>query len=287
MLKNIKFLTCADIPEMVLVRAHFNGLIKNIFLRDSEIQRISNDSRETVYELRVPNTRRRGDHYIQDIWKSKEEIINESFNAILLTLPPDHLGQIVADIFDVNPTLPLSLATLEWERDIGSVIGDPDIVLCDESQKHIFLIELKIQAKKTNGKFSLQQHTKYSNLAQILESEGKLVKVALLAPSEDATKSIVSKEINWFDYDCKGKTFIPLKENINGKPSFVTNNTVTDYPSYLDYQNKEIKTYGLNIQPDKYSIFRYISFIEFGSELIKVAPHLSKPFAFIDSYSTY
>lgn len=83
MLKNIKFLTCADIPEMVLVRAHFNGLIKNIFLRDSEIQRISNDSRETVYELRVPNTRRRGDHYIQDIWKSKEEIINESFNAIL------------------------------------------------------------------------------------------------------------------------------------------------------------------------------------------------------------
>ena len=83
---------------------------------------------------------------------------------------------------------------------MGSVIGDPDIILCDESQKHIFLIELKIQAKKTNGKFSLQQYTKYSNLIQLLESNGKLAKAALLAPSDEINKSIVNNEVNWFDY---------------------------------------------------------------------------------------
>lgn len=99
MLKAIKFLTCADIPEMVLIRAHFNGLIKDIYLRDSEIREISKNSKETVYELKVPSVRKRGDHYIKEIWKSKEEIINESFNTILLTLPPEHLGQVVEDLF--------------------------------------------------------------------------------------------------------------------------------------------------------------------------------------------
>ena len=284
MLKNIKVLTCADIPEMVLIRAHFNGLITSIYERDSEKKEVSKNSQETVYELKVPNKRKRGDYYIQDAWKSREEIINESFNAILLTLPPDQLGKIVSNIFKMDIVLPLSLVALEWARDISSVIGDPDIVLCNEAQTHIFLIELKIQAKKTNGKFSLQQHTKYSNLVQILESSGKIVKAALLAPSEDAKNSIIGKEINWFDY--RENTLIPSKERVNGKPSLVKNKTVTDYPSYLAYQNREIKAYGINIQPDKYSIFRYISFKEFREELIKVAPHLSKPFALIDSYST-
>ncbi|MCB1823733.1 MAG: hypothetical protein KDJ54_03795 [Candidatus Competibacteraceae bacterium] len=285
MLKAIKFLTCADIPEMVLIRAHFNGLIKDIYLRDSEIREISKNSKETVYELKIPSVRKRGDHYIQEIWKSKEEIINESFNTILLTLPPEHLGQVIADLFGLNSVIPLWLVTLEWKHDMGSVIGDPDIILCDESQKHIFLIELKIQAKKTNGKFSLQQYTKYSNLIQLLELNGKLAKAALLAPSDEINKSIVNNEVNWFDY--KDNTLIPSKERINGRPSFVTNKTVVDYPSYIDYQNREIKTHNLDIQPNKYFTFKYISFTEFRNGLMKVAPHLEKPFAFIESYSTF
>lgn len=109
MLKGIKFLTCADIPEMVLIRAHFTGLIKKI------------------YELRIQNVRKRGDHYIQEVWKSGEEMINESFNAILLTLPPNHLGELIAYLFGLKSAIPLSLVTLEWNLDIGSVIGDPDI----------------------------------------------------------------------------------------------------------------------------------------------------------------
>ena len=285
MLKGIKFLTCADIPEMVLTRAHFTGLIKNIYLRDSEIKLISEDSKETVYELRIPNVRKRGDHYIQEVWKSREEIINESFNAILLTLPPNHLGELIAYLFGLKSAIPLSLVTLEWNLDIGSVIGDPDIVLCDETQECIFLIELKIQAKKTNGKFSLQQHTKYSNLIQVLESMGKTARAALLAPSNQINKSIVNKEVNWFDYT--DNTLIPSKERIDGKPSFVSNKMIVDYLSYIDYQKREINGYGLNIQPDKYSTFNYISFSEFRNGLIKFAPHLEKPFALIESYSTF
>ncbi len=285
MLKGIKFLTCADIPEMVLIRAHFTGLIKNIYLRDSEIKLISKDSKETVYELRIPSDRKRGDHYVQEVWKSSEDIINESFNAILLTLPPKDLGRLVASLFGLKSAIPLSLVTLEWKFDIGSVIGDPDIVLCDETQKHIFLIELKIQAKKTNSKFSLQQHTKYSNLIQVLESMGKTAKAALLAPSNEINKSIVTSEVNWFDY--KDNTLIPSKERIDGKPSFVSNKMVVDYLSYIDYQKREINTYELNIQPDKYSTLNYISFSEFRNGLIEVAPHLDKPFALIESYSTF
>jgi len=284
MLKRIKVLTCADIPEMVLVRAHFNGLIKSVYLRESEVKKISSDNKETVYEVRVPKKRQRGDYFIENIWKSNEEIINESFNAILLTLPPDLLGSLMGDIFNLQQSISLSLVNLEWEKDIGSVIGDPDIVLSDAAGENIFLIELKIQAKKTNGKYSLQQHTKYSNLIQLLKSKGKNVYAALLAPSININESIVAREIKWFE--TTNNTLKPSIARIDGKPSFVTNKTVTDYPSYLEYQSKEIERYQLNIQPDEYSYLQYISFPVFREKLIQIAPHLEEPFNFIDSYST-
>lgn len=269
---------------MVLIRAHFNGLIKKVYLREVKTRKISEDSKETVYEIKVPKRRQRGDHYIQDIWKSNEEIINESFNSILLTLPPPILGKLIAELFKSDNIVPLSLVTLEWQKDIGSVIGDPDIVLCDESEKYIFLIELKIQAKKTNGKFSLQQHTKYSNLIQILESQGKNVKAALLAPSENISDSIVPKEVGWFNF--AQNTLIPSIEKIDSKPSFVSNKSVSDYPTYAKYQSVGIEHYGLNITPNKYTKFSYISFPMFRNALTKLAPHLKKPFETIETYST-
>ena len=284
MLKKIHFLSCANIPEMVLIRAHFNGLIKKIFLRGGEIKKLSKNSEETVYEMRIPHVRERGDDYIKGLWKSNEEIINESINSILLTLPPHDLGSLFSILLNKEINLPLSLVSLEWDKEAISVIGDPDIVLCDESEKYIFLIELKIQAKESNGKYSLQQHTKYSNLIQRLQSEGKIVEAALLAPSDNVMDSVVKKERDWFDYS--DNKVIPLIENIDGKPAYVTNKSVCDYKSYLTYQLNEIERNKLDISPDKYFHLQYISFQQVKNALNEVAPHLVKPFSFIEQYSS-
>ena len=79
---------------------------------------------------------------------------------------------------------------------------------------------------------------------------------------------------------------IPLVENIDGKPAYVTNKSVCDYKSYLSYQLNEIERNKLEIKPDKYYHLQYISFQQVKDALNEVAPHLVKPFSFIEKYSS-
>lgn len=282
MLKKINFLTCADIPEMVLTTAHFNLLLKKISCKGGKIESISKNSEEEIYEIRAPANIKTYE-YIKTIWKSNEEMINESINTILLALSPHALGSIVSKLLNKEINRPLSLVKLEWDKEILSVNGDPDIILCDEEEKYIFLIELKIQAKKSNGKYSLQQHIKYSNLIQRLQSEGKIVDAALLAPNQDVKKVVVKKEMNWFDYS--DNSLIPIVANID---SNLTNTPkhVSDYKKYIKYQLDEINKYDLDISPEKYSHLKYISFTKFKEALSEVAPHLTKAFSSIEKYSS-
>jgi hypothetical protein len=284
MLKDVRLLTCANIPELVLVSAHFSGLIKKIFLRETEIVESHKDSSSTIYTIRVPHSRLRGDSYIRDNWTSMEEIVNEAFNAILLTLSPEALGKLAKDLFGETVATRMFVANIDWEQDISTVIGDPDIVLCDESKNNLFLIELKIQAKKSNGRFSLQQHTKYSNYIQALETAGKTARAMLLAPSSDYKNCFAGQEVNWFDF-MDGNLF-PAKDRITGRPSFVTNKSVVDFKSLIDHHDTYIKKFGLNIKPDEYRPIKYRSFSEFKNALRNVAPHLENAFSIIEKNSS-
>lgn len=276
MLKEIRELSCAKIPESILVRAHFNGFIKKIFLRDCEVSQCK-DGGDMIYTIRIPGGRPRGDDFIRSNWESMEEMVNESFNAILLTLPRHALGKLVAHLFGLNVVMPLFVAEPVWEPNINSVIGDPDIVLCDESKTHFFLIELKIQEKKSNGKYSLQQHAKYSNYIQALEAEGKTARAMLLAPDDDYKKCLASREVRWFDH--ADGALLPAKDRIDGKPSFVTNKHVRDFQTFIDYQNGHIKTYGLDVKVDEFRPIKYRSFSAFKEALVSAAPHLEEAFS--------
>lgn len=279
MLKDLELLTCANIPELVLIRAHFSGLIKKIFLRDAKVQKVQDGSGDTCYTIRIPQSRSRGDRFIRENWSSMEEIVNESFNAILLTLPPDTLGQLVAALFGQSTVIPLYMVSPQWEQDISPVIGDPDIVLCDESKTQVFLIELKIQAKKSNGKFSLQQHTKYSNFIQVLKAEGITARAMLLAPSNDFRLCLAASERDWFD-NVNG-ILLPAVNRIEGRPAFVTNKSIVDFESFIAYHDNQIKKYGLDVKPGEYHPIKYSSFSEFKSALEKSAPHLVDAFSII------
>lgn len=284
MLKDVRLLTCANIPELVLVSAHFSGLIKKIFLREADMVESSKDSSGTVYSIRIPHNRTRGDVFIRDKWTSMEEIVNESFNAILLTLSPEALGRLTANLFGEPASKPMFVASPEWKRDISTIIGDPDIVLCDESKENLYLIELKIQAKKSNGKFSLQQHTKYSNYIQVLEGDGKRAKAMLLAPSIDYKTCISDREAEWFDFT--DGILLPAIDRIDGKPAFVTNKEVKDYSSFIGYHRKYISDFGLNIDPGNFKPIRYRSFGEFKGALKDAASHLVDAFSIIEKNSS-
>jgi len=283
MLKGIVIRHCTDIPRMVLETAHWNGLIKKIFTKGGIRKKISENSKEEIYEVTIPKGVR-GDHYIRDNWTSNEEMINETLNSILMMLPPTSLASLISEVFDIAVESPLYLVDIEWDKDISVVIGHPDIVISDRKGENFFLIELKIQAKKTNGKFSLQQHRKYSNLAQLLELNGKNVNLALLSPSLDPIDTIEPRERMWFDFH--NDTLIPVIERIDGKPTNVSNKGVVNYQSYIEYQNKNNAKFNLEFKvfPDKYTEFRYINFPRFYNSIINVAPHLDEPLQILQQY---
>ena len=87
-------------------------------------------------------------------------------------------------------------------EDPSQLIGKPDVCLCSENGNTVVLLELKINAKKTNVKYSLQQHIKYGNFKKALEAEGKQVIVGLLVPDKHHKASfLTTTELEWFDYE--------------------------------------------------------------------------------------
>jgi hypothetical protein len=284
----IKLISLADIPQMALETAHWNGLIKHIYTKGGKVTVTHKDGVEIKQFANKKQPR--GDVIIRDNWTSNEEMLNVSINALLMALSPGKLSRIIERLFSPANHEGLHLCEIGWvgentqDLDLNALIGNPDICLISTDQRTIYLLELKINAKKSNGKYSLQQHMKYTFYKDLLKAAGKEVRVGLLVPdSNRKTAFLHTREVPWFT--CKNGLISPKLSLVDDKP--VTG--IKGVKSFDDYkakiqENIDKKAEGLlSLREESFNIISFNSLLD---QLHKEqAGHLADVFSQIQDYA--
>jgi hypothetical protein len=179
----------------------------------------------------------------------------------------------------------VQLCDIRWDKDISVLVGKPDICLASADESVVYLLELKINAKKSNGKYSLQQHIKYTAFKKVLEAEGKEVHVGLLVPQTEGERGYLhSRERGWFR--CDGRQIVPELSKVDAKP-ITSIRSVKSYEGYCAHVNKTASKFGFNWSPIREEPFSLFSFEELMLQLKKQgAPHLVDVFQTIQRYAS-
>ncbi len=287
----IKFLSLADIPRMVLETAHWSGMIKRVYTRNAAVKEVTDDGKK-YKQFRVRSTP--GYRIINEEWRSEEELLNQSINAVLLALAPKDVAYLAAGLFpQATPTARAHLCQIGWRTSTNanawdltkSVVGAPDICISSKNKQLVFLLELKVSAKRNNAKYSLQQHVKYAAFKLLLEAEGKEVHVGLLVPSTDGNLEFLhGREKGWFTQNSGGLA-LNIKA-INARPMGIHKNVKT-FEEYREHVAKQVNTHSLPKNPLHEEPISLLSFDDLESMIPEArAGHLRDAFRRIREYAT-
>lgn len=282
-LESIETLSLIDMPKHTLDIAYWNGLLKRMYLKFSGTEIKTHEDKLNRYYNVVKPIEGRSDYLLEDVWKKNEEILNESLNLLFLSLPPNSLNKVLQDSFNLESTDHYKLCSLNWSLDIRPLVGNPDIIFCDENSKKFLFIEFKISSMPTNCKFSFQQYVKYNSIMQVLEKQGYRSQFAVLSPEDKFQNCVEKNEMSWF-VEKGNKLNVDL--NLITDDLSCPSSEVKSYEEYRNYISKLLTKYSIDIDPFDLSDFKYISFRSLQRSLSKIDEHYESEMKKLFRYAT-
>lgn len=284
MLEKIEFLSVADIPLLILSSAYWDGALKKMYLKGGEEKKIREDGEFVYYEVKKRKDTR-GDKLMKETWSSKEELVNESLNAIFLTINKGSLRKILEKVTKRKVEQDYFLSTIHWQKDIRPLVGNPDMVFSSKDKKNIILIEFKISAKAGNHKFSVQQQIKYEALRKILESKGINVEFFTLSPEVNFLDSVEKSERTLFVKEgsswCFDETLIDSSTIFKAGAKKYSN-----FSEYKEYVKGLTTKYDLQIDPFNLKSFEHITLSSLKNYISEEIPHLEYPMSQLIEYTS-
>ncbi len=169
--------TLPDLPFRVLDRAFFRPQAAKLWEKERARQR----------EVAKGAGTRLADH-LKAQWHLEETWIGHSLDALLAGLPSRVLTSSIRALCDGFAISHPALHHIKW-RGLRSLVGDPDFVL--KGMDATVLGEIKVGAKKTSHRYSLQQHRKFMTLGALcsfLANQTNSVCHLLIVPDTDPRK---------------------------------------------------------------------------------------------------
>lgn len=100
-------------------------------------------------------------------WRAEESWVNHSLDTILGAMPPALIATLMRDLMPEVADKSLVPSTCHGHA-LNPYIGEPDVFLVGEKQA--VACEIKIGAKRNNGRYSFEQFTKYLTLMMLLQA---------------------------------------------------------------------------------------------------------------------
>jgi len=172
-----QWVTLADLPFRVLDQAFYRPQSAKLWEKERAKQR------------EAANIAGMGlSHHLKAQWHKEEVWIGHSLHALLAGMPCRVLADSIRTLCDGFAIAQPALHRLRT-RGLKHLVGDPDFVL--KGTDATVLGEIKVGAKKTSHRYSLQQHRKFMThgaLCSCLENNPNRVCQLLIVPNTDPRK---------------------------------------------------------------------------------------------------
>jgi len=144
--------TLAELPVMLIGRLYFAPQAYRKKLTAKE---------ETLRANAGVNTYR----FLRDnVWSAEERVVNKCLEGMLMAAPPAAVAAAIKAVAATAGLVSPVLCKLRYPKQLNKVVGEPDFMLWDAAKSALVIGEIKIGAKPSNGRYSVQQLMKYMRL---------------------------------------------------------------------------------------------------------------------------
>ncbi len=172
-------ITLAELPIWFMARLYYRPVAVRKKLTAGETKRHEEGGGGSLYKF-----------LYRHVWAAEETVVNKCLEAVLMAVPPPAVAAAVKAIAPGSELRVPSVCRLRARDRLNRYVGEPDFVLVDQERRALVLGEIKIGAKPTNGRYSLQQLQKYMQLglfAQSLKGFESVIHLVVL-PDADIAK---------------------------------------------------------------------------------------------------
>lgn len=225
----LRALNVADLPFELLTHLYWRP--QALGLKRENVDSKALDKRSS----RLPELR-------ESVWPKEETWVNKVLDTVLASAPPRAIAESLAGLVPQLEARELALHQQEASA-ISDHVGDPDFALWDETSRTLVLGESKIGAKKTNGRYSFDQFSKYMLYGALMEIAGHATRVlhVVLAPSLDP-HDVCNDAKQWdpaIDPDSGTLSVDPARIRLSGK-LYQRKDRYHDLPSWQRYAREHL-----------------------------------------------
>ena len=178
--------TLAELPIMLMGRLYFRPQVLSRTLTKS-LARKHAKSEESTYRL-----------LRDEVWPAEEIVVHKALEGVLMGAPPNAVAKAINNVAPGAHLAAPCVCKLRIPNTLNEIVGEPDVVLWDEGASALVLVELKIGAKPSNGRYSLGQLMKYMMLGLLARSTLGIKHVShlIVLPSRNIRDHCVDAD-NW------------------------------------------------------------------------------------------